>query len=130
MSSFRRLVLSGSNQNPDIAMKLTEKQAAAVKARVNIDPIEEAHPAAEPLRQAFGDHTFYVVSDGLFVLEPDNDTGDAGEQARFVLVAAWTDEDKGTLRPVEPQQTNTVVDLSGQGAAPEASATDGEDKAE
>jgi hypothetical protein len=128
MSRRRFVAVPGSNQNPDIAMKLTSKQAAAVKARVNIDPIEEAHPAAAPLRKAFGDHTFYVVSDGLFVLEPVNDPGEkAGEPARFVLVAAWTDEDKGALKPVEPQRTNTVVDLADGGG--EASAVNGEDKA-
>lgn len=93
-------------------MKLTSKQTAAVKERVNIDPIDEENPVVEPLKQAFGDHTFYIVSDGLFVLEPVNNSGQGEEPAQFVLVAAWTDEQKNALKPVEPHQTGTVVDLA------------------
>ncbi len=97
-------------------MKLTSKQAAAVKERINVDPIDEENPVVEPLRKAFGDHTFYIVSDGLFVLEEVEEAEQAGaeeEPARFVMVAAWTNEEKNALQPVEPQKTNTVVDLSG-----------------
>ncbi len=93
-------------------MKLTSTQAAAVKQRVNIDPIDEENPVAEPLRKAFGDHTFFVVSDGLFVLEAVNDASQGDDPARFVMVAAWTSEEKNALQPIEPQQTNTVIDLA------------------
>lgn len=93
-------------------MKLTSNQTAAVKQRVNIDPIDEENPVVEPLRQAFGDHTFYIVSDGLFVLEPVNDPGQGDEPVQFVLVAAWTDETKNALKAVEPHQTGTVIDLA------------------
>jgi len=96
-------------------MKLTSNQAAAVKQRVNIDPIDEENPVIEPLRKAFGDHTFYIVSDGLFVLEEVTESTEEDEPARFVMVAAWTNEEKNALQPVEPQRTNTVVDLAGGG---------------
>jgi hypothetical protein len=100
-------------------MKLTSTQAAAVKQRVNIDPIDDENPVIEPLRQAFGDHTFYIVSDGLFVLEEVTEQDGDSEQARFVMVAAWANEEKNALQPIEPQPTNTVIDLAG-GDAPAA----------
>lgn len=109
-------------------MKLTSQQVASVKQELGADPIEETNPAISTLRQAFGDHTFYLASDGLFVLEPADevfkeDQGAAGsggdapsepmaEPARLILVAAWTDESKTALQPAPAQVTATVVDLA------------------
>lgn len=93
-------------------MKLNSHQIAAVKQDLSADPLDEENPAIGSLREAFGDHTFYVGSDGLFVVEPVEDTEHPGEPAQLVLVAAWTDEDKKALQPVPPQQTETVVDLA------------------
>lgn len=93
-------------------MKLNSQQAAAVKRAMSVDPIDEENPAMEPLKSTFGDHTFYVVTEGLFVLEPMNDPGHPGEPAQFVRIATWTDDQMNALQPVEPQQTNTVVDLA------------------
>jgi hypothetical protein len=103
-------------------MKLTSRQITAVKQELSADPLEEENPAMETLRDAFGDHTFYVGADGLFVLEPVNDPAHAGEPAQLVLVAAWTDEQRNALQPVPPQTTEKVVDLA-------ASATEGDDGA-
>jgi len=102
-------------------MKLSTQQVAAVKQELGADPVDEANPAMETLRQAFGDHTFYLASDGLFVLEPA-DAADANsaqepaqqmsEPAHLVLVAAWTDENKNSLQPAPAQVSATVVDLA------------------
>lgn len=93
-------------------MKLNSNQIAAVKQDLEADPLDEENPAIGSLRQAFGDHTFYVGSEGLFVVEPVEDEAHPGEPAQLVLVAAWTDEKKNALQPVPPQQTETVVDLA------------------
>jgi hypothetical protein len=109
-------------------MKLTAQQVASVKQELGADPIEEANPAVATLRQAFGDHTFYLASDGLFVLEPADevlkeDQGAAGadgedpprplaEPARLILIAAWTDESKTALQPTPARATATVIDLA------------------
>lgn len=75
------------------------------------------------LRDAFGDHTFYVGGDGLFVFEPVNDPEASGEPAQLILVAAWSDEKKNALTQVPRQGTDKVVDLTatssgrGNGAA-------------
>ena len=93
-------------------MKLNSNQIAAVKQDLSADPLEEENPAMASLRQAFGDHTFYVGSEGLFVVEPVEDDAHPGEPAQLVLVAAWTDEEKKALQPVPPQQTAKIVDLT------------------
>ena len=93
-------------------MKLNANQIAAVKQDLSADPLEEQNPAMDALRKAFGDHTFYVGSEGLFVVEPVEDEKHPGEPAQLVLVAAWADDEKKSLQPVPPQQTQTVVDLA------------------
>ena len=95
-------------------MKLNSNQIAAVKQDLSADPLEEENPAMASLRQAFGDHTFYVGSEGLFVVEPVEDDAHPGERHGRVLllVAAWTDEEKKALQPVPPQQTAKIVDLT------------------
>lgn len=113
-------------------MKLTSQQVASVKQELGADPIEETNPAMETLRNAFGDHTFYLASDGLFVLEPADTVSQEGgdetpaegteasaksmdEPAHLVRIAAWTDENKNALQPAPPQATDTVVDLAAAG---------------
>jgi hypothetical protein len=93
-------------------MKLNANQIAAVKQDLSAEPLEDQNPAMASLRQAFGDHTFYVGAEGLFVVEPVEDDAHPGEPAQLVLVAAWADDDKKALQPVPPQQTETVVDLA------------------
>ncbi|GAB4392976.1 MAG: hypothetical protein Tsb0032_10660 [Kiloniellaceae bacterium] len=93
-------------------MKLNANQIAAVKQDLSADPLEEQNPAMGALRKAFGDHTFYVGDEGLFVVEPVEDEKHPGEPAQLILVAAWSDDSKKALQPVPPQETETVVDLA------------------
>lgn len=93
-------------------MKLNLRQIASVKQELGVDPIEEKNPAMEALRDTFGDHTFYVGTDGLFVIEPANDPTHSGEPAHLVLVGAWADEQRTALQPVPRQATEQVVDLA------------------
>lgn len=93
-------------------MKLNSKQIDAVKQDIGADPLEQDNPAIEALRGAFGDHTFYVGVEGLFVLEPVNDSSHPGDPAQLVLVAAWTDEQKNALQPIPPKASEKVVDLA------------------
>jgi len=93
-------------------MKLTTKQIAAVKQEIGAEPLEEQNPAMDALRDAFGNHTFYVGVEGLFVLEPANDPTHPGDPAHLVLVAAWTDEQKNALQPIPPKASEKVVDLA------------------
>lgn len=93
-------------------MKLSSAQIQTVKTAIQVDPLPEDNPAFEQLQQAFGDHTFYVGEDGLLVFEPANDVDEATEPARLILVAAWTDEEKKALSPVQPKGTQIIVDMA------------------
>lgn len=114
-------------------MKLSTHQIEAVKQEIGADPIEDANPAMTPLRETFGDHTFYVGSEGLFVLEPVDTPaeeqaapppeGAPAEPAQLVLIAGWANEEKNALQPVPAQATTTVIDL----AAADAPKANGED---
>ena len=96
-------------------MKLSSQQVAAVKQELGADPLPDTNPAMESLRGAFGDHTFYVGVDGLFVFEPVNEAEASDDSAQLILVAAWTDENKNALTQVPPQRTDKVVDLAAAG---------------
>jgi hypothetical protein len=93
-------------------MKLSTQQVASVRHELGADPLREDNPAMDSLRGAFGDHTFYVGSDGLFVFEPVNDPDAGRTPAQLVLVAAWADAQKSALEKVPPQETDRVVDLA------------------
>lgn len=93
-------------------MKLSSQQVAAVRRELGADPIAANNPTVPELSNVFGEHTFYLASDGLFIVEPVVSTELPGEPAQIVRVAAWTDETKQELQPVPPQSTERVLDLS------------------
>jgi hypothetical protein len=93
-------------------MKLSEKQIAVVKARLGADPLEQENSAMPALRQAFGDHTFYVGPDGLLIFEPLAESANSAGSAQLVLVASWTDENKNALTPVPARPTEQTVDFA------------------
>ena len=92
-------------------MKLSVDQIAAAKAVLGAEPLPEDHPAVPQLREAFGERTFYVDTNGLLVFEPTGETEAGGTEAVLVLVAAWTGEDRTALGMVEPVDTGVTVDL-------------------
>jgi hypothetical protein len=92
-------------------MKLSVDQIAAAKAVLGAEPLPEDHPAVPQLQEAFGDKTFYVDTNGLLVFEPTAEPDEGGTEAKLVLVAAWTGEDKSALGMVEPVDTGVTVDL-------------------
>lgn len=96
-------------------MILSPTQVEAAKAAIGVDPVPADHPAMPQLQQAFGEHTFYLDANGLLVFEPAEEQAEAQDAARLYLVAAWADENKQQLSPVEPHPTNVVVDLALQG---------------
>ncbi len=92
-------------------MRLTTQQIAAVKQELGADSLEEENPAMASLQKLFGDHTFYVGEEGLLVFETIDTAGPDNTRAQMVLVAAWTDDTKKALSPIDPQPTTIVVDL-------------------
>ena len=104
-------------------MKLNDQQTQAVERQTGLAPVPEDNPTVEMLKDNFGDHTFYVDKVGLYVWEPvdeeieapaaDGADGASGQQrAAAVMLAAWTDEERTTMRRTEPTVTDVVIDLA------------------
>ncbi len=63
---------------------------------------------SEVERELFGDHTFFLNSDGLNVVEP-NETG--ARAGTVVNIANWTNAHLTSLAPHEPEPTEIIVML-------------------
>lgn len=92
-------------------MKLTAQQMAQVFDQTGADPVPEDHSVMDDLREAFGDHTFYMAPEGLCVWEPVSNADSGSQVATAMIVASWTDEEKTELLPHAPQPTTIVVTL-------------------
>ena len=98
-------------------MKLNDQQTEAVERQTGLAPVPEDNPTVEMLKDNFGDHTFYVDKVGLYVWEPLDGAGtdgadEGGQRAAAVLLAAWADEERTTMRRTDPTVTVVVIDLA------------------
>ena len=93
-------------------MRLNAQQVASVKSELDADPLEEENPGIGALRKTFGDHTFYVFMDGLYIVEPVDASPPPIPTGRMIQVAAWTDDTRKALKPIDPDPSDTVVDLT------------------
>jgi len=92
-------------------MKLTPAQVERALSQFEAQAVPENHPAVAQLNELFGDHTFFLDSNGLNIVEPA-EPGEAGVQAgRVVNLANWSDEKLTRLAPHEPEPTDAIVEL-------------------
>jgi hypothetical protein len=93
-------------------MKLKTALVEQAITQISADPIPERHPAMPQLNRVFGEHTFFIDSDGLHILEPC-DPGDAGQPRWEVMkIAGWSDTQHTTLAPQQAEPTGVVVVLT------------------
>lgn len=97
-------------------MKLTNTQITQVKDQLSAEPVPDDSPAADLLKQHFGDHTFYVDELGLHIFESYSSEEDkSGDTCEIlpVRVASWTDEKREALTSHDPivGSTGAVVDV-------------------
>jgi hypothetical protein len=90
-------------------MKLTSAQVEKTLSQFEAQAIPDGHPMIPRLSELFGEHTFFLNSDGLNILEPAADP--SGVQARVVNLANWGDANLTTLAPHEPEPTDAVIEL-------------------
>jgi hypothetical protein len=93
------------------AMKLTPAQIKQVEEQTESRPIPDDEPVVAQLMEAFGEHTFYLQTDGLHILVHHADHAAEGQVANVVRVAQWSDEEADALVPQEPEPTDMYVDL-------------------
>ncbi len=97
-------------------MKLNSEQIKTATESLGFGAIDEQHPAQAQLEDALGAHTFFINDNGLFVFsEQANDDGKDAKTARLLVVAAWADEEKKALSPVNPPSPVDVVFDLGEG---------------
>ena len=93
-------------------MKLTSTQIERTLSQFEAQAIPESHPVLSRLNELFGDHTFFIDSDGLSIVEPiDGAAPGSTQAARVVNVANWSDDSLTNLAAHEPEPTDAIVEL-------------------
>jgi hypothetical protein len=69
------------------------------------------HPVVPQLNSLFGEHTFFLNSKGLNIVEPTEATGAGAQSAKVVNLANWSKANPNRLESHEPEPTDIVVTL-------------------
>lgn len=80
-------------------------------AQLNAEAIPAEHPMMSQLERLFGDHTYFLDSRGLNIVEPVEAGHVESRLGVVVNLASWTDAKGESLQPHRPEPTETVVDL-------------------
>jgi hypothetical protein len=92
-------------------MKLNSAQIEQTLTQMNAEAIPPDHPVVPQLERLFGDHTYFLDSSGLSIVEPVENEPDKGPMGVVVNLANWTDAKAPKLAPHEPESTDLVIAL-------------------
>ena len=92
-------------------MKLTSAQVERTLTQFQGEAIPDNHPVIPQLNSLFGEHTFFLDSHGLNIVEPAEAAGSGAQSVKVVNVANWSDANRNRLKPHEPEPTDVVVTL-------------------
>jgi hypothetical protein len=92
-------------------MKLNSAQLERTLGQLEARPIPDDHPVIPQLNDLFGEHTFFLDSHGLNIVEPVGAAGSSAQSAKVVNLASWSDETRSGLELHEPQTTDMVITL-------------------
>jgi hypothetical protein len=92
-------------------MKLNSTQLERTLSQFEAEVLPDDHPALKQLSGMFGDHTFFLDSSGLNVLEPAGTPETETATGEIVNLASWSDGTLTSLRPHEPEPTGVLVVL-------------------
>ena len=90
-------------------MKLNSAQLERTLGQFEARPIPDDHPLIPQLNDLFGEHTFFLDSHGLNIVEPAEAAGSGAQSAKVVNVANWSDDDSTGLELHEPETTDIVI---------------------
>lgn len=91
-------------------MKLNSAQLPTVEQQLGVEAIPEQHPINDNLKQALGDHTFFLDADGLSIVEPQNAPAE-GSTGVVIKLARWASDERTELLTQEPEILPVTVDL-------------------
>jgi len=92
-------------------MKLSPLHTAQAARQLDSWVVPETHPANPSLCETFGEHTFFLDSEGLVIAEPSEEENET-ELARVVKLATWADEERTELAPQPREETGLLIVLS------------------
>jgi hypothetical protein len=92
-------------------MKLNSTQTEQALSQFEAQVLPDNHPALSQLSGIFGDHTFFLDSSGLNVLEPADAPETQARAGEVVSLASWSDETLTSLKPHEPEPTGVIIVL-------------------
>lgn len=92
-------------------MKLNSAQLERTLGQFEARAIPDDHPAMAQLNELFGEHTFFLDSHGLNIVEPIEAAGATAESGKIVNLASWSDDTRSGLELHEPQATDVVIAL-------------------
>jgi hypothetical protein len=92
-------------------MRLNQAQVECTLNQFEAEALPDNHPAIPQLSNQFGDHTFFLDSSGLNVLEPAELPESRVQAGKIVNLAHWTDANLTSLTPHEPEPTGLVIVL-------------------
>ena len=99
-------------------MKLTSAQVERTLSQFRAEALPDNHPVVPQLNNLFGEHTFFLDSHGLNIVEPMEAAGAGTEAAQaaaqrveVVNIANWSSGNPTTLEPHEPEPTDVIVTL-------------------
>jgi hypothetical protein len=90
-------------------MRLSSEQVKRTLSQLNAHVVPDDHPMVPQLCNLFGDHTFFLDSSGLNVIEPMEPAEPGTQTGKVVNLANWTDENLTSLAPHDPELTDLVV---------------------
>jgi len=93
-------------------MKLTQQQVQTATETLGLKVIGDDHDVRPQLEQALGAHTFFINDRGLFVFQPHDESVEPPKIARLFVVATWSEETEGQLKPLQrPTEADVYFDL-------------------
>jgi hypothetical protein len=84
------------------------KEQAAFEETV---AISDDSPVLPKLATLFGDHTFFLDSEGLHIIEPVEPAAAEAPECQVIKLASWRDASRTALAPQQPELTEIVVVL-------------------
>ena len=92
-------------------MKLTSSLVERTLSQFEGQAIPDDHPMVSKLSELFGDHTFFLDSNGLNIVELADFPRTGPQTARVVNIADWSDEERTSLSLHEPEPTDAIIEL-------------------
>jgi hypothetical protein len=90
-------------------MKLTSAQVERTLTQFEGEVIPDNHPVIPQLNSLYGEHTVFLDSHGLNIVEPAEASEAGVQSAKVVNLANWSDANPSRLEAHEPEPTDVVV---------------------